>query len=249
VQGKSYYERLAAMASPAPLSKKPAARNPEAADLSPLSRAASAAAALNDDLQDVPGRPMVANPPPARMLSVLANQPIVRQPSRVVTTAAGAEVLVPASAAVQLPVMPAVLSAPAALAPVIPVAVSATDAVSEASLAEARAEVMRVREQLLQSEVQLQAEVSSPLSHCFFPVPEALPTQMLARCAAEAATDALREDLSSARRELDTARVRADAVASELAALRDCVSTAASAVRGLLTAAAADAEGRLRALL
>ena len=71
----------------------------------------------------------------------------------------------------------------------------------------------------------------------------------MARRAAEAATDALREDLNAARRELDATCVRADAAASELAALRGGVSAAASAVRGLLTAAAADAEGRLRALL
>ena len=156
------------MASPAPVTKKPAVRNTDAADLSPLSRAASAAAALNDDLQDVLGRPMAANPPPARMLAVLANQPTARQ--RVVTTAGAAEVVVPAAAAFQPAVMPAPISATAALAPVIPITVSAPVATSEASLAEARAEVMRVREQLLLCEAQLQAEVSALLPLCLISV-------------------------------------------------------------------------------
>ena len=147
------------MASPAPVSKKPAARSPGAADLSPLSRAASAAAALNDDLQDVPGRLMAANPPPARMLSVLAT---ARQPSRNVNSAAAANVVIPHVTAMQPAAMPAAASAPAALASDVPVAaVSAVGVASEALLAaEARAEVVRVREQLLLCEAQLQAEVS-----------------------------------------------------------------------------------------
>ena len=78
--------------------------------------------------------------------------------------------------------------------------------------------------------------------------------QTTARRVAEAATDALRRDLCAAHRDLDAVRdslelerSRAAAAASELAALRESFSAAATAVRGLLTTAAANVDERLRA--
>ena len=194
------------MASPAPLAvKKSAARSPSEA--SPLSRAAAAAAALNDDLQDVPARAVASNPPPTRMLSLLdrpaasqaqamaaapaapaAAMPLVaaQLPSRSAITAASdaAAVIAPPAPAAQptAAVMEARHAAPVAPAAPPPqtVAASAVDIASASALADARAELTAIRAQLCVSECKLQEEVRPRLCFAERPPPLAASADPLA---------------------------------------------------------------------